>query len=79
MGLATEFSVASYIAGYFNALQKIEAYLGYADWAGILTLGGENIAGSKFHKALPVHRAHKLFYCFLITFWLIMLVYHIRL
>ena len=79
MGLATEFSTSSYNYGYFESLRVIEAKFKDYESIGIITHSKNTIMGSRFHKILPVHRAHKIFYCFLIVFWSVLLVYQARL
>jgi hypothetical protein len=79
MGLATEFSTTSYNYGYFEALRKIEEKFQGYDTPGIITHSRDTIIGSRFHKVLPVHRAHKIFYVFLIVFWIVLLIYQARL
>ena len=80
MGLATEFSTTSYNYGYFEALREIEAKIGgNIELKGIITHSRDTIIDNWFHKILPVHRAHKIFYCFLIVFWTILFIYQIRL
>ena len=79
MGLATEFSTASYNYGYFEAMRKIEDRLQQRGLTGIITHGRDTIAGSRFHRLLPVHRAHKIFYAFLMMFWTALFIYQVRL
>jgi len=79
MGLATEFSTASYNYGYFEALRRIEARLEEHGTTGIITHSRDTITGNRFHKVLPVHRAHKVFYGFLMVFWAFLLVYQVTL
>jgi len=79
MGLATEFSTASYNYGYFEALRKIEEKLQEHGLTGIITHSRDTIVDSRFHKALPVHRAHKIFYGFLMIFWVVLFIYQLRL
>lgn len=77
MGLATEFSTASYNGCYFEVLRKIEAKLQEHGVKGIITHGRDTIVGNRFHKVLPVHRAHKIFYGFLIAFWTVLFIYQV--
>ena len=84
MGLATEYSTASYNYGYFETLREIEKALGsiYADLppisdGGVITHSRETIKGNWFHGILPVHRAHKLFYSVLSVFWAGSTVWHL--
>lgn len=79
MGLATEFSTTSYNYGYFEALRKIEENFKGYDAIGIMTHSRNTIVGNRFHKILPVHRAHKVFYLFLIVFWIVLLIYQVKL
>ncbi len=76
MGFATEYSVTSYIYGYFEALRETEksytTILGSAIPTGIITHSRTTILKSKIHKILPVHRAHKIFYSLLLVFWAIL-------
>ena len=79
MGFATESSTTSYNYAYFEALRNIEAKLQKHGSAGILTQGRDAIVGSRFHKVLPVHRAHKIFYGFLMVSWAVFFVYQLKL
>jgi len=79
MGMATEFSTASYNYGYFEALRKIEKRLQKHGSTGIITHSRDTITGNRFHNILPVHRAHKIFYVFLMVFWIALLIYQVRL
>lgn len=79
MGLATEFSTASYNYGYFEALRNIEDKLQQHGSTGIITHSRDTIVDSRFHEVLPVHRAHKIFYVFLMVFWVVLLIYQVNL
>jgi hypothetical protein len=84
MGLATEYSTASYNYGYFETLREIEKAMAgihndippVSD-GGVITHSRETIKGNWFHNILPVHRAHKLFYSLLSVFWAGSAVWHI--
>ncbi|MBN1126960.1 MAG: hypothetical protein JXA82_18305 [Sedimentisphaerales bacterium] len=74
MGLATEYSTASYVWGYFEEMRRFEEkYKAYGK--GIFTNSRDIMRDNRFHKFLPVHRAHKIFYVFLCLFWLGLLIY----
>ena len=77
MGLATEFSTASYNSGYFEELRGIEAKFRQPGTMGLITGGKATVAGNLFHKVLPVHRAHKIFYMFLLLSWVALLLLHV--
>jgi len=79
MGLATEFSTASYNGGYCEALRAIEARLSAHGSTGVFTHGRDIMIGNRFHEILPVHRAHKIFYGFLLAFWAVMVLYQLSL
>ena len=79
MGLATEFSVSSYVRAYYSTLRQIENELKGSSSIVLVEGGHDTVGKSSFHKLLPVNRAHKFFYGSLIVFWLAILIYQIRL
>ncbi len=78
MGLATEASTTRYNSAYLDTLRGIDKRLEKTDrLRGVFTAGRNAMEGNPLHKVLPVHRAHMIFYIFLVLLWGVLAVYEI--
>ena len=80
MGLATEFSLSSYNEIYFTVLRDIESKLGKTalpEKLGVFTHGRDAIVPDRFHRTLPVYRAHRALYTIVLMFWLGFFIYEV--